>query len=77
MNRKELWGSLVIVLLGFLGLFLSGFFQEPKPTSVTVMAIIGTFIISMIFCLPALYFTQKISRKGKNRLKMKRLWSSH
>ena len=65
MHRKELWGSLVIVLLGFLGLFLSGFFQEPKPTSVTVVAIVGTFIISMIFWLPTLYFTKKYQKRGR------------
>lgn len=66
MDGKEFWGSFfVIVLLSFLGLFLSGFFQGPKPTSVTVMAIVGTLIISMTFWFPTLYFTKKYRKKER------------
>lgn len=67
MSGKEFWGSFfAIVSLSFLGLLLSGFFQGPNPTSVTVLAILGTFIISTIFWLPTLYFIKKYQEKGKD-----------
>lgn len=66
MDRRMLFGSLfAILLLSFLGLFLSGIFREPVSNGVIAMAIIGVFVIAMIVWIPLFYFIKEYQGKRK------------
>lgn len=65
-DKRMFFGSLfAILLLSFLGLFLSGIFREPVTNGVIAIAIIGVFVIAMIVWIPLLYFIKKYQGKRK------------